>query len=228
LLMVYFQIGHGTTWLALPIVPTQHFLPQCLARSGFQPHLLPLTLLPQWCSWEIPASEHSIEIEKIFSWKEQHLWIAVVQIRPREKTRTDHLQTITSRSLGVQHPRRSLDRLVSVLELEIGALLVEWRDRKQGAIVRACRNILVQRCEDAVVRAMSNQALSVLIQREVGIDAILHYTCRDRAEALGLSGIFTAWLMNMPWHTARSEQESQLPYLESGAFCGPNLQEICK
>jgi methionine synthase I (cobalamin-dependent)/5,10-methylenetetrahydrofolate reductase len=27
---------------------------------------------------------------------------------------------------------------------------------------------------------MSNQALSVLIQREVGIDAILHYTCRDR------------------------------------------------
>jgi len=27
---------------------------------------------------------------------------------------------------------------------------------------------------------MSNQALSLLIQREVGIDAILHYTCRDR------------------------------------------------
>jgi methionine synthase I (cobalamin-dependent)/5,10-methylenetetrahydrofolate reductase len=27
---------------------------------------------------------------------------------------------------------------------------------------------------------MGNQALSVLIQREVGIDAILHYTCRDR------------------------------------------------
>jgi methionine synthase / methylenetetrahydrofolate reductase(NADPH) len=27
---------------------------------------------------------------------------------------------------------------------------------------------------------MSNQALSVLMQREVGIDAILHYTCRDR------------------------------------------------
>lgn len=27
---------------------------------------------------------------------------------------------------------------------------------------------------------MSNQALSVLIQREVGIDAVLHYTCRDR------------------------------------------------
>ena len=27
---------------------------------------------------------------------------------------------------------------------------------------------------------MSNQALSVLIQREVGIEAILHYTCRDR------------------------------------------------
>src|ERR1700676_3693182 len=27
---------------------------------------------------------------------------------------------------------------------------------------------------------MSNQALSLLIQREVGLDAILHYTCRDR------------------------------------------------
>jgi methionine synthase / methylenetetrahydrofolate reductase(NADPH) len=27
---------------------------------------------------------------------------------------------------------------------------------------------------------MSNQALSVLIQQEVGIEAILHYTCRDR------------------------------------------------
>ena len=27
---------------------------------------------------------------------------------------------------------------------------------------------------------MSNQALSLLIQREVGIEAILHYTCRDR------------------------------------------------
>ncbi|HEY6763258.1 MAG TPA: bifunctional homocysteine S-methyltransferase/methylenetetrahydrofolate reductase [Candidatus Sulfotelmatobacter sp.] len=27
---------------------------------------------------------------------------------------------------------------------------------------------------------MSNQALSLLIQRELGIDAILHYTCRDR------------------------------------------------
>jgi homocysteine S-methyltransferase len=27
---------------------------------------------------------------------------------------------------------------------------------------------------------MSNQALSLLVQREVGIEAILHYTCRDR------------------------------------------------
>ena len=27
---------------------------------------------------------------------------------------------------------------------------------------------------------MSNQALSLLIQREVGVDAVLHYTCRDR------------------------------------------------
>ena len=27
---------------------------------------------------------------------------------------------------------------------------------------------------------MSNQALSLLIQQEVGIEAILHYTCRDR------------------------------------------------
>ena len=27
---------------------------------------------------------------------------------------------------------------------------------------------------------MSNQALSLLIQREIGIDAVLHYTCRDR------------------------------------------------
>src|SRR5207237_2227789 len=27
---------------------------------------------------------------------------------------------------------------------------------------------------------MSNQALSLLIQKDVGIEAILHYTCRDR------------------------------------------------
>src|SRR5205807_3334921 len=27
---------------------------------------------------------------------------------------------------------------------------------------------------------MSNQALSLLVQREVGIEAVLHYTCRDR------------------------------------------------
>src|SRR5437764_11581872 len=27
---------------------------------------------------------------------------------------------------------------------------------------------------------MSNQALSLLVQREAGIEAILHYTCRDR------------------------------------------------
>src|SRR5207237_10596832 len=27
---------------------------------------------------------------------------------------------------------------------------------------------------------MSNQALSLLVQRDVGIEAILHYTCRDR------------------------------------------------
>src|SRR6202012_4752771 len=27
---------------------------------------------------------------------------------------------------------------------------------------------------------MSNQALSLLVQQEAGIDAILHYTCRDR------------------------------------------------
>ena len=27
---------------------------------------------------------------------------------------------------------------------------------------------------------MSNQALSLLMQQEAGIEAILHYTCRDR------------------------------------------------
>jgi len=27
---------------------------------------------------------------------------------------------------------------------------------------------------------MSNQALSLLVQQQVGIEAILHYTCRDR------------------------------------------------
>src|SRR5690242_19133281 len=42
---------------------------------------------------------------------------------------------------------------------------------------------------------MSNQALSLLIQREVGIDAILHYTCRDRnvlgiqSDLLGASAV---------------------------------------
>src|SRR5580698_8300097 len=48
---------------------------------------------------------------------------------------------------------------------------------------------------------MSNQALSLLIQRDVGIDAILHYTCRDRnvlgiqsdllgAHAVGIKNLF--------------------------------------
>jgi methionine synthase / methylenetetrahydrofolate reductase(NADPH) len=42
---------------------------------------------------------------------------------------------------------------------------------------------------------MSNQALSLLIQREIGIDAILHYTCRDRnvlciqSDLLGASAV---------------------------------------
>ena len=45
-LVVYFQIGHRTARLAPPIVPTQHFLPQCLIRSGSNRNLLPLTLLP--------------------------------------------------------------------------------------------------------------------------------------------------------------------------------------
>jgi len=42
---------------------------------------------------------------------------------------------------------------------------------------------------------MSNQALSLLIQREVGIDPILHYTCRDRnvlciqSDLLGASAV---------------------------------------
>jgi hypothetical protein len=37
LLMVYFQIGHRTTRLALPIIPTQHLLPQCLIQTSLQP-----------------------------------------------------------------------------------------------------------------------------------------------------------------------------------------------
>src|SRR6202044_715970 len=42
---------------------------------------------------------------------------------------------------------------------------------------------------------MSNQALSLLIQREVGIEVILHYTCRDRnvlciqSDLLGASAV---------------------------------------
>ena len=47
---------------------------------------------------------------------------------------------------------------------------------------------------------MSNQALSLLVQQEVGIEAILHYTCRDRnvlsmqsdllgASALGINNL---------------------------------------
>ena len=42
---------------------------------------------------------------------------------------------------------------------------------------------------------MSNQALALLIQREIGIDAILHYTCRDRnvlciqSDLLGASAV---------------------------------------
>jgi methionine synthase / methylenetetrahydrofolate reductase(NADPH) len=42
---------------------------------------------------------------------------------------------------------------------------------------------------------MSNQALSLLIQREIGIDAVLHYTCRDRnvlciqSDLLGASAV---------------------------------------
>ena len=37
LLVVYFQIVYGAKGLALPMVPTQHFQPQCLIRSRIQP-----------------------------------------------------------------------------------------------------------------------------------------------------------------------------------------------
>jgi hypothetical protein len=54
ILVVYFQIGHGTTRLAPPIVPTQHFLPECLITSGVQPqpaaaHAASLMLLRNSC-----------------------------------------------------------------------------------------------------------------------------------------------------------------------------------
>jgi len=42
---------------------------------------------------------------------------------------------------------------------------------------------------------MSNQALSLLMQQEVGIEAILHYTCRDR-NVLAFSRI--CWARRLP------------------------------
>lgn len=58
-------------------------------------------------------SDHTIEIENFFIEKGQPLWISVVQIRSREKIRTDHLQTIVApRSPGTQHTSGSLDCLL--------------------------------------------------------------------------------------------------------------------
>ena len=42
---------------------------------------------------------------------------------------------------------------------------------------------------------MSNQALSLLVQQEVGIEAVLHYTCRDR----NVLGIQSDLLGARPW-----------------------------
>ena len=60
---------------------------------------------------------------------------------------------------------------------------------------------------------MSNQALSILIQREVGIESILHYTCRDR-NVLGIQsrspGSRSSQVMKSDLHHRRSAQDGQL------------------
>ena len=60
---------------------------------------------------------------------------------------------------------------------------------------------------------MSNQALSLLVQQEVGIEAILHYTCRDRnvlsmqSDLLGASAL---GITQSDLHHWRSAEDGQL------------------
>ena len=60
---------------------------------------------------------------------------------------------------------------------------------------------------------MSNQALSLLVQQEVGIEAILHYTCRDR-NVLGMQsdllGAAATGHSQSDLHHRRSAEDGQL------------------
>ena len=66
---------------------------------------------------------------------------------------------------------------------------------------------------------MSNQALSLLIQREVGIDAILHYTCRDRnvlciqSDLLGAAAV---GIQESDLHHRRSAEDGELSRRDRG------------
>ena len=61
---------------------------------------------------------------------------------------------------------------------------------------------------------MSNQALSLLMQQQVGIEAVLHYTCRDR-NVLGMQSDLLGASRHRDsqpdLHHRRSAQDGQLP-----------------
>ena len=66
---------------------------------------------------------------------------------------------------------------------------------------------------------MSNQALSLLVQQEVGIEAILHYTCRDRnvlSMQSDLLGAARAGHSQSDLHHRRSAEDGQLSRRHGG------------
>jgi len=65
---------------------------------------------------------------------------------------------------------------------------------------------------------ISNQALSLIVQREVGIEAILHYTCRDRNVLCIQSDLLGACHRHPQpdLHHGRSPQNGQLPGRDRG------------
>ena len=69
---------------------------------------------------------------------------------------------------------------------------------------------------------MSNQALSLLMQQEVGIEAILHYTCRDR-NVLGIQsdllGAAATGIRNLICITGDPPEDGQLSRRHGGVRC---------
>ena len=76
----------------------------CLLAQSFQ-KCLPLLL---WQKLEEPRHR-----------KQQHLWIPVVQVGPRQEGRADHFQTVAAGSVATQHQTRSFDRPLNDRQLAL-------------------------------------------------------------------------------------------------------------